>query len=79
VAEPLSAAQSAAASPIVDNIFALVDQGIELVGEDALTALINEKLDIPVLTESMEALVIGYIVKKIHAVVHRPAPAPPTP
>lgn len=72
--EPLSATASAAASPIVDNIFDLIDQGIDLVGEDALVAVINSKLDIPVLTESMEAVVIAYIVKQVHAVVHKPKP-----
>jgi len=73
VPESLSASQAAAASPIVDSIFALIDQGIELVGEDAITAVINQKLDIPYMTESMEAVVIGYIVKRIHAVVHKHA------
>lgn len=64
-------ANSAAAGSIVDEIFSLIDKGIDLVGEDALTSVINEKLDIPVLTESMEAVVIGYLVKKVHAAVHK--------
>ena len=77
--QPLSADAKASASPIVDNIFALVDQGIHLVGEDGLTALINEKLDLPILNESMEAIVFRYLIQKIHAAVHKdPAPAPTT-
>jgi len=74
VPEPLSATAAAAASPIVDNIFELVDQAFDLVGEDQLVAIINAKLDLPILGESMEAMVFKYLVSKIHAVVHKPKP-----
>lgn len=75
--EPLSASQAAAANPIVDNIFALIDQGVDAVGEEALVAIINQRLDIPLLTESMEAVLIGLVVKRIHAAIHK-APTPTT-
>ncbi len=74
---PLSASQAAAASPIVDNILAMIDQGIDLVGEDAIAAMIAEKIDIPFLTESMEVAAIKFVVKQIHSRIHK-APTPTT-
>ncbi len=66
----------AAASPIVDDIFMLIDKGIEAVGEETLVAVINEKIDIPYMPESMEAVVLGIIIKRIHQAVHK-NPVPP--
>jgi len=68
------AAANAAASPLVDEFLSLLDKAIDIVGEDAVTALINEKIDVPILNENAEAIIIGYAVKRLHARIHKPAP-----
>jgi hypothetical protein len=72
-----SLAANAAASPIVDSFLELIDQGIDLVGEDAVAAMIAERIDIPFLTESMEVAALKFIVKQIHARIHK-SPVTPT-
>lgn len=75
--EPLSASQAAAASPIVDSFLTIIDQGIDLVGEDVIAATIAEKIDIPYMPESMEVAAIKFVLKQIHARIHK-APTPTT-
>ena len=75
--DPSLAAANAAASPIVDSFLELIDQGIDLVGEDAVAAMIAERIDIPFLTESMEVAALKFIVKQIHSRIHK-APVTPT-
>ena len=78
----------AAASPLIDSAAALLDNAIDMIGEEAVAAYLYEayvKFDIPFVPDGIEAMVIDpmvkpaivYAVKRIHATVHK-TPTPTT-
>ncbi len=86
----MPASSLSAASPILDSAAKLIDNAIDMIGEEAVAAYLYEayvKFDIPYVPDGIEAMVIDpmvkpaivYAVKRIHATVHKgPAPAPAT-